>query len=232
MGRAMTPVKRALDLTIAILLLAVLWPVIVIFVFLLWSVEGRPVFYVSERMRTPDRAFGLVKFRTMRPRADADGGVTGGNKAAMMSRWHRIMRRTRADELPQLWNVLKGDISLVGPRPPLRRYVSAFPALYAQVLRNRPGMTGLATLRFHRHEEWILAACQTPEQTEAAYRRRCIPRKARLDLIYQRNRSLWLDLRLIGETAGAPFGLRRRSGRRNKDQATKPGETGGNQPKV
>jgi len=223
----MTPAKRALDLIVTLALLALLWPVIVIFVLLLWAVEGRPVFYVSERMQTPDRAFGLVKFRTMRPQADAAGGVTGGDKAAMMSRWHRIMRRTRADELPQLWNVLRGDISLVGPRPPLRRYVVDYPDLYAQVLRNRPGITGLATLRFHRHEEWILSACTTPQQTEAAYRRRCIPRKARLDLIYQRNRKLWLDLRLIAETAGRPFGLYR-SRRRHAENT---GETGGKQPR-
>jgi lipopolysaccharide/colanic/teichoic acid biosynthesis glycosyltransferase len=73
------------------------------------------------------------------------------------------------------------------------------------VLQSRPGVTGLATLYFHAHEERLLAACKTPRDTDATYRRRCIPRKARLDLIYQRRRTLWLDLRLIAATAARPF---------------------------
>ena len=201
----MTPAKRLLDLAVALLLLMVLWPVILLVALLLVWREGRPVLYVSERMRAPAEGFRLLKFRTMRAGADRAGGVTGGDKAQAMSGLHRLLRHTRADELPQLWNVLRGDRSLVGPRPPLRRYVEAFPEIYGQVLRSRPGITGLATLRFHAREERILAACATPESTEAAYRRRCVPRKARMDLMYQRRRTLCLDLRLIGETALRPF---------------------------
>jgi lipopolysaccharide/colanic/teichoic acid biosynthesis glycosyltransferase len=105
------------------------------------------------------------------------------------------------DELPQLWNVLRGDMSFVGPRPPVQVYVDDFPELYAQVLLNRPGITGLASLRFHRHEERLLAACKTREETDFAYRTRCIPRKAALDMIYQRHRSFCFDLVLIWQTA-------------------------------
>ena len=207
----MTPSKRALDLIVAGLLLALLWPVILALGLVLLVREGRPVFYIAERMRTPTESFGLIKFRTMRPEAPgANTGVTGGDKSARMSPLHRVLRRTRADELPQLWNVIRGDISLVGPRPPLRVYVEAFPELYARVLRSRPGITGLASLVFHEHEERILSACRTPEETDAAYRRRCVPRKARLDLIYQRRRTLWLDLALIGRTAAKPFRRSRR----------------------
>ena len=83
--------------------------------------------------------------------------------------------------------------------------VEAFPDLYADVLRSRPGVTGLASLRFHAQEERLLAACTTAEQTDAVYRHRCVPRKAQLDLIYQRNRSLCWDLILIAETATRPF---------------------------
>lgn len=205
----MTWDKRLLDVTLSALLLLVLWPVMLLVALLLLWREGRPVLYVSERMRTPRDAFRLHKFRTMRVGADQVGGVTGGDKAGQQSRLQRLLRRSRADELPQLWDVLRGELSLVGPRPPLRRYVEAFPLIYAEVLRSRPGITGLATLRFHAREERILAACQSPEATEAAYRRVCVPRKARIDLIYQRHRSLCLDLLLIGETALKPF---RRSG--------------------
>jgi lipopolysaccharide/colanic/teichoic acid biosynthesis glycosyltransferase len=202
----MTPSKRLLDLAIAIVLTALLWPVVIVVAVLLLVTEGRPVLYIADRMKTPDESFGLIKFRTMRPSRDADGeGVTGGDKSARMSGIHRFLRRTRADELPQLWNVLRGDMSLVGPRPPLPRYVRAFPELYAQVLLSRPGVTGLASLRFHAHEEWLLAACKTPRETDQVYRRRCIPRKARIDLIYQRNRTLAFDLLLIAQTAARPF---------------------------
>jgi lipopolysaccharide/colanic/teichoic acid biosynthesis glycosyltransferase len=199
-----TPAKRALDIVASLFLGLLLLPVIGLLIVLLLIREGRPIFYVSERMKTPTQGFGLIKLRTMHVRA-GDGGVTGGNKQATMSRLHQALRKSRADELPQLWNVLRGDISLVGPRPPLRRYVEAFPDLYAQVLQSRPGITGLASLVFHGHEECVLAACTSAAETDAVYRRRCIPRKARLDLIYQRRRSLCFDLALIGRTAAKPF---------------------------
>jgi lipopolysaccharide/colanic/teichoic acid biosynthesis glycosyltransferase len=201
----MTPGKRALDLAIAVPLAILLSPVLLVLVVLLLLREGRPVFHVSERMQTPTRAFRLIKLRTMRPAPDSGRGVTGGDKADRMSPLQRWLRRTRADEIPQLWNVIRGDISLVGPRPPLRVYVEDYPEIYGRVLQSRPGITGLATLVFHRHEEWLLAQCRTPEETDATYRRRCIPRKARLDLIYQRRRTLWLDLRLIAATALKPL---------------------------
>jgi lipopolysaccharide/colanic/teichoic acid biosynthesis glycosyltransferase len=82
--------------------------------------------------------------------------------------------------------VLQGHMTLVGPRPPDPAYVRLYPELYARILRTRPGLTGLATLYMHRFEDRVLRACASPEETDAVYRRRCIPRKARLDLIYQR----------------------------------------------
>lgn len=206
----MTWWKRAMDLGLALTLAVLLAVPFLILLAVLAIVEGRPLFYLSERMRTPDRAFLLVKLRTMRPAA-GDGGVTGGDKADRVSRFQHLLRKSRADEIPQLWNVIRGDMSLVGPRPPLRRYVQDYPELYARVLLNRPGVTGLASLRFHAHEERILAACRTSAETEAAYRRRCIPRKARLDLIYQARISPCLDLWLIAETATKPFRARPRS---------------------
>jgi lipopolysaccharide/colanic/teichoic acid biosynthesis glycosyltransferase len=93
-------------------------------------------------------------------------------------------------------------MSFVGPRPPLRQYVERFPDLYARVLQNRPGITGLATLVYHAHEERLLRPCRTVAETDAVYARRCIPAKARLDLIYQRNRSICYDLVLLGRTIG------------------------------
>ncbi len=197
--------KRIFDVTIALLLLALLMPVLLVLAGVLLIAEGRPIFYVGERMASPARSFKQIKFRTMRVGTDKVGGVTGGDKARAISPLHRFLRRSRADELPQLINVLKGDMSLVGPRPPLRSYVEAYPEIYNRVLQSRPGVTGLATLRFHQHEERLLAVCLTHKETEAVYRRRCIPRKARLDLIYQARRTIWLDILLVAQTARKPF---------------------------
>jgi lipopolysaccharide/colanic/teichoic acid biosynthesis glycosyltransferase len=157
------------------------------------------VFYVAERMRAPGQPFLLWKLRTMSV-VPPEAGVSGGDKTSRITATGRFLRRSRLDEVPQLWNVIKGDMSFVGPRPPLRLYVERFPDLYAQVLQNRPGITGLATLVFHRHEEALLAQCTSAAQTDAVYARRCVPRKARIDLIYQRRRTVWMDLGLMVRT--------------------------------
>lgn len=200
----MTFGKRIVDLSLAVLLSVLLLPVCVVLMVILLIVEGRPLFYVSERMHSPDRAFALIKFRTMRTDTQ-NTGVTGGDKAGRVGPLHRVLRKTRLDELPQLWNVLCGDMSFVGPRPPLRVYVTDFPELYKKVLRNRPGITGLASLVYHQHEERLLAVCTTAEETDHAYRTRCVPTKARLDLIYQRHANLCYDFALMARTAGKLF---------------------------
>jgi len=195
----MTPSKRALDLICALGLMGLLAVPFGLLLLVLLLVEGRPLFYVAERMHAPGRPFNLWKLRTMRTAAQ-NAGVSGGDKSDRITPTGRFLRRSRLDEVPQLWNVLRGDMSFVGPRPPLRSYVERFPDLYARVLRSRPGITGLATLTFHRHEERLLADCQSAAETDSVYARRCIPRKATLDLMYQRKRNLGSDLVLMVET--------------------------------
>jgi len=207
--RAVTASKRLFDLCLAVLLAIALSPLILAIALAILIREGRPVFFVSERMKTPDQPFMLWKFRTMRTIAQ-DSGVSGGDKTGRITPTGRFLRRTRLDEIPQLLNILRGDISFVGPRPPLRRYVVRFPDLYAKVLNSRPGLTGLATLVYHRTEERLLSGCHTPDETEAAYTRRCVPAKARLDLIYSENRSLCFDALLVAATVVRRIPLHRR----------------------
>jgi lipopolysaccharide/colanic/teichoic acid biosynthesis glycosyltransferase len=195
----MTPLKRLLDIAVATILLVLLFPLILWIAIKLRLREGPPVLYLSERMKTPEKSFMLWKFRTMTVVAD-DEGVSGGNKRHRITPTGKWLRRYRLDELPQLWNVLRGDISFIGPRPPLRRYVEQFPELYGEVLKSRPGVSGLATLAYHKTEERLLARCRTAEETEAVYTRRCVPRKARLDLIYARRRNVCWDMRLMFAT--------------------------------
>lgn len=195
----MTLGKRLFDIFLALGVSLILFPVFVGIICVLWCREGRPLFYVSERMKTPTRSFLLLKFYTMKGCA-GDTGVSGGHKDNRITSTGRYLRKTRLDELPQLWNVLKGDISFVGPRPPLRQYVAQYPELYGRVLKSRPGITGLATVTYHAHEERLLSLCSTAEETHALYGRVCVPRKAHLDLIYQKRRSFCLDLWLIART--------------------------------
>ena len=209
----MTWRKRAFDLFFASLLVLILGPVIVFLVVYILIKQGRPLFYVSERMKSPTECFDLWKFRTMTV-VEQDSGVSGGNKDARITPVGAVLRGKRLDELPQLWNILRGDLSIVGPRPPLPEYVERFPEVYDEVLKSRPGVTGLATIRFHRHEDRLLAACETPEETDAVYCRVCVPRKAKLDMIYQRNQSTCYDFSIVFETIRIVF--RRRSAQKTQ----------------
>lgn len=202
----MTPQKRVLDLTLVILLSPLLLPILAALVLILWLREGRPVFYSSERMRSQTQGFMLWKLRTMRT-VSYDSGVTGADKSARITPTGEVLRKRRLDELPQVFNILRGDISFVGPRPPLRIYVERFPHIYRKVLQSRPGVTGLASLVYARHEAHLLRRGDTAAATDAIYARACVPRKARIDLIYQRNQSLVLDIWLIILTAARVFGF-------------------------
>ena len=191
--------NRGTEIALALLMAVVLVPVMIVVFFLVWLADGRPVFFVQERMKSPTESFRLIKFRTLTV-VEHEAGVLGGAKLSRITRLGRILRRSRIDELPQLWNILKGDIGFVGPRPPLRRYVERFPKIYGEVLKDRPGVTGLATLLYHHKEEALMSRCQTDAEAEAVYERRCVPAKARLDILYAKHRNTCLDLRVMAAT--------------------------------
>ncbi|WP_398501823.1 sugar transferase [Variovorax sp.] len=195
----MTPLKRFFDVFVALLLLILLGPLLIFVAVWILAKDGRPVFYLAKRMRTSQDDFQLIKFRTMTVALD-DSGVSGGDKSSRITKAGEFLRKTRLDEIPQLWNVLCGDISFVGPRPPLRQYVEQFPEIYSKVLISRPGITGLASVYFHEHEEKLLARSRSSSETDAIYTRACIPRKAMLDLIYQQRRNLCMDIAIMIKT--------------------------------
>lgn len=191
--------KRAFDIGLALLLLVPLGVVMLVVAGVLLIAQGRPVLFMQWRMYTPSRAFPLIKFRTM-VNAETEFGVTGADQHWRITPLGHFLRRSRLDELPQLWNILRGHMSFVGPRPPMPELVEAEPEIFAQVLRNRPGVTGLATLLYHRHEHWILRKCNSAQETREVYLRRCLPAKARIDMIYQKYRTPGLDLWIIVST--------------------------------
>lgn len=192
----MTFGKRVFDILLACLLLIFLSPVVILVSICIAFYDGFPIFYKSERMRGIDESFVLYKFRTMNTSL-GDSGVSGGYKENRISPLGFFLRAKRLDELPQLLNVLKGDISFVGPRPPLRQYVEARTDLYEQVLKSRPGITGLASAFYHKREGELLSRCATAEETDAIYLNVCVPRKATYDLIYQSNASVCFDIKIL-----------------------------------
>jgi lipopolysaccharide/colanic/teichoic acid biosynthesis glycosyltransferase len=196
--------KRIFDIFFACLLVIILGPIILFLIGYLLVKQGRPLFYVAERMKSPTVAFGLWKFRTMSV-VEKDSGVSGPEKTSRITPIGQRLRSKRLDEFPQLWNIIRGDLSFVGPRPPLRQYVEEFPEIYEDVLKSRPGVTGLATIRMHKHEDHLLSRSCSAADTDRIYTQVCIPRKARLDLIYQRNQSICYDFDLVFQTIGNLF---------------------------
>ena len=198
-----------LDQVFALLLLPLVLALLAVLYLVVVPLQGRPFIFASRRMRGMDQTFSLLKIRTMHPMDEvADQSALGGDQKWRVTRIGGLLRRTRLDELPQILNVLRGDIRFIGPRPPLAKYVALYPELYARVLADTPpGITGLATVILHAREERLLSACRSPEETDRCYRARCIPIKARLDLIYRRRRGWALNLMILWLTFARLFPL-------------------------
>jgi lipopolysaccharide/colanic/teichoic acid biosynthesis glycosyltransferase len=189
--------KRAFDVVAAAGGLVVLGPVLLLCAVAVKAGSPGPVLFRQERMGRGFRPFQLLKFRSMTHGAAGAQVTSAGD--ARITPIGRLLRKTKLDELPQLVNVLRGDMSLVGPRPEVRRYVEAFRAEYARILEVRPGITDFAAIEY-RDEEAILARSPDPER---AYVEEVLPAKIRLYFRYLEERSFATDLSLIFRTLGA-----------------------------
>ncbi|MGA2034650.1 MAG: sugar transferase [Thermoguttaceae bacterium] len=188
--------KRLLDIVVAaagLLLLSPLWLAVACAVKL---TSSGSVLFRQERMGRRFRPFLICKFRTMIQDAPRRGAQITCGADPRITPVGRFLRKTKLDELPQLFNVLNGEMSLVGPRPEVRRYVELFAGDYAEILEVRPGITDLASIKY-RHEAEVLGRAADPEKE---YATRILPEKIRLAKEYVRRRSLWLDLVIIFKT--------------------------------
>lgn len=187
--------KRAFDFCLAFLgLLLLLLPLAIVSLVIL-VVDGRPISFRQQRVGRHGRPFRICKFRTMtnRPVTGSTVTIAGDSRITPLGRW---LRRFKLDELPQLWNVLVGDMSFVGPRPDVPGYMDRLQGDAARLLELRPGITGPATLAF-RNEEQLLAQAADP----IAYNDHVIfPEKVRLNLKYLDEMSLLTDLRCLLRT--------------------------------
>jgi lipopolysaccharide/colanic/teichoic acid biosynthesis glycosyltransferase len=161
-----------------------------------------PVMYRATRSGHDGRPFTMYKFRTMQVRLDAHGPKITTHADRRVTRVGRLLRPSRLDELPQLWNVLRGDMSLVGPRPEDPQYVELYAPDDRVVLAVRPGVTSLAAL-LYRDEERLLVG----EGWERVYVEQVMPAKLAIDRAYVERQSLWLDLKILAATALAPLRL-------------------------
>ncbi|WP_119066640.1 sugar transferase [Aggregatilinea lenta] len=187
--------KRSVDLVGSALGLLLILPLMPVLAILIYVTSPGPILYRAQRVGRDGRPFTVYKFRSMVLDADRAGpGVTGAGDSRITS-VGRFLRQTKLDELPQLFNVLRGDMSLVGPRPEDPRYVALYTPQERAVLTVRPGITSLASIRY-RHEEALLAA----DDWETQYVHDLLPKKLQMDLTYVRDRSLMLDLRILMAT--------------------------------
>ncbi|MBX3441593.1 MAG: sugar transferase [Planctomyces sp.] len=188
--------KRAVDILASATGLLVLSPLLALTALLVRLTSRGPVFFRQTRVGRNFAPFQILKFRTMVQDAEARGAQLTAGRDPRITPVGQFLRRTKIDELPQLINVLKGDMSLVGPRPEVPRYVELFRDDYEQLLRVRPGITDIASLRY-RHESELLGQSSDPE---AMYVRQILPDKIALGKEYLQRQSLLLDLSLMART--------------------------------
>jgi lipopolysaccharide/colanic/teichoic acid biosynthesis glycosyltransferase len=188
--------KRFYDFIFSFCGLVVLSPLFLLIGALIKIADGGDVFYRQIRIGLHGRPFRICKFRTMVPVAEQAGPFVTKDGDARITGIGRILRRTKLDELPQLWNVLRGEMSLVGPRPEVPRFVEHYTPQQSEILRYKPGITDLATLCF-RDEETLLGKADSLEEF---YIQQCIPRKLKLNREYAERANLLSDTWIIVRT--------------------------------
>jgi lipopolysaccharide/colanic/teichoic acid biosynthesis glycosyltransferase len=190
-------VKRIFDLMMSSVGLAVLSPVLVVIAFRIRRYDGGPVLYAGRRVGKDGTIFGMYKFRTMVMDADKIGGSSTPDDDPRITPVGKVLRRYKLDELPQLLNVVKGEMSLVGPRPQVQWAVDLYTTEERRVLSVLPGITDYASVRFPNEGE-ILKGSTDPDRD---YMEKIHPEKMRLSLEYVRDQSFLTDLKVLADTA-------------------------------
>jgi len=209
--------KRLFDIVLSLILLILFSPLIVI-LFILIKVDSEgPGFYRGLRVGPGGKPFRMMKFRTMIPDADKVGGPSTSNDDPRLTRVGNFLRRYKLDEFPQLINVLKGEMSFVGPRPEVPSEVARYTEEERKLLTVRPGITDYASLTYHNEGE-ILEGAEDPHET---YRRLIRPGKMKLGLRYVREQSFRTDMKILTMTLMTLLGSRLKIGGGETDEEEK-----------
>lgn len=194
-------IKRIFDFILAIFLLLILLPFMLFCALLVKLTSAGPVFFCQDRGGRGGKYFKILKFRSMTVKKESDGKDFDPGSDARVTGIGKLLRKSKMDELPQLINVLKGDMSLVGPRPEVRVYIELYPERWEKVLSIRPGITDPASISF-RNEEELLAEAANPEEE---YRNVILPRKLDIYEEYVANISFFKDLKILLATVLVVF---------------------------
>ena len=191
--------KRLFDICFSLALIVVLLPLaLVVSIWIVFDDFGSP-FFVQQRVGMGGKNFGLLKFRSMRKNAEAKGQLTVGMKDSRITRSGYFIRKYKIDELPQLVNVFLGEMSVVGPRPEVPKYVLLYNEAQQNVLSIKPGITDFASIEYVRENE-LLSASSDPEKT---YIEEIMPAKLELNLKYLCEQSFLTDMKIILQTIKA-----------------------------
>jgi len=189
-------IKRILDIFLTLIALIFLFPLMLLIAIAIVCNSRGGVFYKQMRVGKNNKDFYLYKFRTMHVYSDSQSLITVGNRDSRITKVGYFLRKTKLDELPQLINILKRDMSIVGPRPEVRKYVDLYTKEQMYVLQVLPGLTDYACIEY-MNENAILEKSDNPEQM---YINEIIPAKLQLNFKYIENQSLWEDFKIIVKT--------------------------------
>tara|TARA_R110000737_G_scaffold53677_1_gene75434 strand:- start:1401 stop:1988 length:588 start_codon:yes stop_codon:yes gene_type:complete len=185
--------KRIFDFLFALIGILILLPLFILISVFIKVDSSEPIFYKQIRVGKNNKDFKLLKFRTMASGSDKKGLITVGNNDSRITKPGAFLRKYKLDELPQLINVLIGDMSLVGPRPEVRKYVSLYTEKQLNVLSVKPGITDIASIKFSNENELL----KGQDEPEKFYIETIMPEKLELNLEYINKMSFFYDLRLI-----------------------------------
>lgn len=188
--------KRLFDIICSLLGLLILFPFLVVVAVAIALDSKGPILFLQQRIGKGGEPFFLFKFRTMHVGADKGTAITVGNRDPRITRIGYYLRKIKMDELPQLINVLKGEMSFVGPRPEVKKFVDLYTSEQRRVLDVAPGMTDYASILF-RNENELLAGKSDPV---AFYVDHIMPQKLQLNLEYINSNNLWIDIKILFKT--------------------------------
>lgn len=192
--------KRILDICGSLVLTIILSPVMLVIAALIKAEDGGPVFFRQERVTTYGRVFRIFKFRTMIVDADKKGPLVTGKKDSRITKVGGKLRHLRLDELPQVLNILTGDMSFVGTRPEVKKYVDQYTDEMQATLLLPAGVTSLASIAFKDEDELIAKYTAQGESTDEAYMKHILPKKMKYNLDYLRKAGVLGDLKIMVKT--------------------------------
>ena len=193
-------VKRLFDIVFSLVLLIIISPILLLLGILIKIDSKGPVFYRQERITTNGKAFRIFKFRTMVQNADKIGSLVTVGNDSRITRIGKLIRKVRLDELPQLINILKGEMTFVGTRPEVKKYVDKYTDEMKATLLMPAGVTSIASIKYKDEDEILEQAVKNGKDTDSAYAEDVLPEKMKYNLEYITKFSFWYDLKICIDT--------------------------------